>query len=141
MHEKILNDNREFLDSVDNLIELVSQMDTIDQELYHQYNVKRGLRNADGTGVLVGLTAIGEVHGYVIEDSDKIPTEGKLLYRGINLKELIEGNRNHSRFGFEEICFLILFFQIENITHAQCISLIQVVIFTKFTFADIKFFG
>ena len=109
MHEAILNENKEFLDSVDNLIEIVSKMDRIDPELYMQYNVKRGLRNSDGTGVLVGLTAIGEVHGYYIEDNDKIPTEGKLLYRGIRLKELIEGSRSEGRFGFEEICFLILF--------------------------------
>ena len=114
MHETILNENKEFLDSVDNLIELVSQMDKIDQELYFQYNVKRGLRNSDGTGVLVGLTAIGEVHGYVIDDNDKIPAEGKLLYRGIRLRELIEGSRREGRFGFEEICFLILFGKLPN---------------------------
>ncbi len=114
MHETILNENKEFLDSVDNLIELVSQMDKIDQELYFQYNVKRGLRNSDGTGVLVGLTAIGEVHGYVIDDNDKIPAEGKLLYRGISLRELIEGSRREGRFGFEEICFLILFGKLPN---------------------------
>ena len=67
------------------------------------------MRNADGTGVLVGLTSIGEVHGYSIEDSDKIPAHGKLLYRGLELKELASACLEEDRHGFEEICFLILF--------------------------------
>lgn len=109
MHDSILNENIDFENSVNELIGLVAEMDVIDPELYTKYNVKRGLRNADGTGVLVGLTAIGEVHGYVIEDNDKVPAEGKLLYRGIRLYDLIESCEREHRFGFEEICFLILF--------------------------------
>lgn len=114
MHDSILKSSKEFEESVKDLISLVTTMDNIDPELYYRYNVKRGLRNADGTGVLVGLTVIGEVHGYVIDDNDKIPAEGKLLYRGIPLTKLIEGRDKDKRYGFEEICFLILFGRLPN---------------------------
>ena len=69
-----------------NLIEKYSLMaeknNHFDLELYNKYNVKRGLRNADSTGVLVGLTKIGDVHSYVMENNKKIPVEGVLYYRG-----------------------------------------------------------
>jgi citrate synthase len=81
----------------------------IAQSLYEKYSVKRGLRNADGTGVLVGLTNIGEVHGYVIEENEKVPREGKLLYRGYNVSTLVDGFQADGRFGFEETCYLLLF--------------------------------
>ena len=54
----------------------------INPEFYSVYNVKRGLRNADSTGVLVGLTDIGDVHGYIIDEGEKVPVEGRLRYRG-----------------------------------------------------------
>ena len=87
-------------------------MDThnkIPLELYEKYNVKRGLRNQDGTGVLVGLTEIGDVHGYIMEEGDKIPVKGVLRYRGIDVKELAKGFQADKRFGFEETIFLLLF--------------------------------
>ncbi|MBQ2897424.1 MAG: citrate/2-methylcitrate synthase [Clostridia bacterium] len=113
MNNKFLENNK--IDNhLDNLINLAERMDVIPSELYNKYNVKRGLRNSDGTGVLVGLTSIGEVHGYTIEDSDKIPADGKLLYRGLELKQLVKGCLNDSRHGFEEICFLILFGVLPN---------------------------
>ena len=87
-------------------------MDThnkIPLELYEKYNVKRGLRNKDGTGVLVGLTEIGDVHGYIMEEGDKIPVNGILRYRGINVKDLTKGFLEDGRFGFEETIFLLLF--------------------------------
>lgn len=80
----------------------------IEPELYEKYNVKRGLRNADGTGVLVGLTNVGDVRGYYIEENEKIPMEGKLLYRGIRLTDLVKGFQAQHRYGFEEITFLLL---------------------------------
>ncbi|MDC7224900.1 MAG: citrate/2-methylcitrate synthase [Spirochaetales bacterium] len=86
----------------------------IGTELYNKYNVKRGLRNANGTGVLVGLTEIGNVHGYVHEDEEKKPAEGKLSYRGINVKELVHGCQRDGRFGFEETAFLLLFGYLPN---------------------------
>ena len=63
----------------------------IDPALYEKYNVKRGLRNADGTGVLVGLTRIGSVHGYMISESEKVSVPGQLYYRGINVCDLVKG--------------------------------------------------
>lgn len=87
-------------------------MDThnrIPLDLYEKYNVKRGLRHADGTGVLVGLTEIGDVHGYIMEEGDKIPVKGILRYRGIDVKELCQGFQKEKRFGFEETVFLLLF--------------------------------
>ncbi len=82
---------------------------TIDVALYDKYNVKRGLRNADGTGVLVGLTCIGSVHGYIISESEKVSVPGQLFYRGIDVNELVRGCQAEGRFGFEECAHLILF--------------------------------
>ena len=81
----------------------------IEPEHYGRYSVKRGLRNADGTGVLVGLTKIGDVHGYIVEENEKVPVEGQLSYRGIDVAELVRGFQREKRFGYEEICFLLLF--------------------------------
>jgi len=81
---------------------------SIDQDLYNKYNVKRGLRNADSTGVLVGLTNIGDVRAYIIEENEKIPIEGKLLYRGIDVEEFVTGYQKEKRFGFEECVYLLL---------------------------------
>ncbi len=87
----------------------VRRVDHIDRELYARYNVKRGLRNADGTGVLVGLTSIGNVHGYVMDEGEKLPIPGQLFYRGINVEDLVHACERESRFGFEECAYLLLF--------------------------------
>lgn len=81
----------------------------ISPELFRRYSVKRGLRNEDGTGVLVGLTDVGEVFSYYIDDGEKIPAEGKLFYRGIALRDIASSFWEERRFGFEEVCFLLLF--------------------------------
>lgn len=87
----------------------------IPQKLYEQYNVKRGLRNADGTGVLVGLTNIGDVHGYIIDENEKVAIPGKLFYRGYDVEKLIGGlQSDNRRFGFEETCYLLLFGYLPN---------------------------
>ncbi|MFU8780205.1 MAG: citrate/2-methylcitrate synthase [Kiritimatiellia bacterium] len=92
------------------LCDLTSSHSQIPQELYHRFNVKRGLRNTDGTGVLVGLTNIGEVHGYTIDESEKVPDTGKLYYRGYSVEDLIQGlQQSGGRFGFEEATYLLLF--------------------------------
>ena len=69
-----------------NLEKLAVHNDPIDQKLYSQYDVKRGLRNANGTGVLVGLTRIGDVVGYELKDGQKIAIPGRLVYRGYNVE-------------------------------------------------------
>lgn len=88
---------------------LMEQNNQIDPELYTRYNVKRGLRNADGTGVLVGMTEVGDVHSYIIDEGEKVPVEGRLKYRGIDIYELVRGFEEDKRFGFEECCYLLLF--------------------------------
>lgn len=85
----------------------------IDNSLYQQYDVKKGLRNEDGTGVLVGLTRIADVVGYKRVDGKKIDAKGQLLYRGIDVSNLIEQQAGQ-RFLFEETCFLILFGYLPN---------------------------
>ena len=82
---------------------------TIPEDAYKQYDVKRGLRNADGTGVLAGVTRICNVHGYVMEAHERRPAEGRLFYRGIDIRDLIEGCTAEDRFGFEEVVWLLLF--------------------------------
>ena len=89
--------------------ELVSGGGVINNELYGKYEVKRGLRDVSGKGVLVGLTEISEIVSYIIEDGDYIPCEGKLFYRGINIEKIVQGFLDEGRFGFEEVCFLLLF--------------------------------
>lgn len=86
-----------------------SRWNIIPPQYYTHYDVKRGLRNADGTGVLAGLTSIGEVHGYVIDEGVKSPVEGKLRYRGIDVEDIVAHCRAEKRFGFEETAFLLMF--------------------------------
>jgi citrate synthase len=90
------------------------QKTKIENDLYKTYSVKKGLRNEDGTGVLVGLTTISDVVGYEKIDNKKIETKGSLFYRGINVKDIIEGNKDKKRYLFEEVCFLILFGYLPN---------------------------
>ena len=72
-------------------------------------NIKRGLRNADGTGVMAGCTKIGSVQGYAVIDGEKTPMEGRLIYRGYDINQLISGFTREKRFGFEEVAYLLLF--------------------------------
>ena len=71
-------------------------------------DVKRGLRNADGTGVMIGYTQIGNVMGYSIVDGERVPMEGHLSYGGYEVVDLVEGYRKENRFGFEEVAYLLL---------------------------------
>ncbi len=87
---------------------------TMEPELYSTYNVKRGLRNADGSGVLVGLTKVGEVHGYVLDEGEKLPIYGSLRYRGISVDEIVHACRHEKRHGFEEVAYLLLFGQLPS---------------------------
>ncbi len=96
------------------LTSVVGKNYNINPKLYDKFNVKRGLRNADGTGVLVGLTEIGEVHAYIMDENEKVPVEGRLLYRGIDITKLVEGFQNEDRFGFEECSYLLMFGETPN---------------------------
>jgi len=102
-------ENEQVFEFVEKYSKIVLEKGVIDNELYGKYEVKRGLRDLSGKGVLVGLTEISEIVSYVIEDGDLIPCEGKLYYRGINIQKIIKGFMDENRFGFEETCFLLLF--------------------------------
>lgn len=82
---------------------------TIDPELYTKYSVKRGLRDLSGQGVLTGLTEIGEIKAYTIDECEYVPCEGQLFYRGYDIEEIVAGFIKDDRFGFEEVTYLLLF--------------------------------
>jgi citrate synthase len=91
------------LDFLHNLCEIYNGYNQIDPQIYEKYKVKRGLRNVDGTGVVAGLTSIGNVHGYLLNEGEKMPVEGRLTYRGIDVAEIVESCVAENRFGFEEV--------------------------------------
>ena len=90
------------------LYERFASINSVDASLYGQFDVKRGLRNADGSGVLAGVTNISNVHGYVLSDGIKRADEGSLLYRGYELYDLLGAEAENRRFNFEEIAYLLL---------------------------------
>lgn len=92
---------------------------SIDPALHKRYNTKRGLRNEDGTGVLIGLTEIGEVHGYVIDDQERVPDHGKLWYRGLSVNDIVRGFQSDGRFGFSETTYLLLFGELPTETELE----------------------
>jgi citrate synthase len=81
----------------------------IDPSLYGKYSVKRGLRDDNNSGVLVGLTRIGEVHGYMVRENEPQAVPGKLFYRGIDVEDIVANDFADKRFGFEEVIYLLLF--------------------------------
>jgi citrate synthase len=95
--------------SIKDYLSEITGNDYIDSDLYTKYNVKRGLRNADGTGVLVGLTRVGDVHGYILDEGEKTPVPGKLFYRGIDVEDIVANAAAEGRFGFEEAVYLLMF--------------------------------
>ena len=81
---------------------------SIDPCYYTTYDIKRGLRNADGTGVVVGVTNISNVHGYIVSEGDKVPDRGRLSYRGYSISDLVDHAVAENRFGFEETAYLLM---------------------------------
>ena len=97
----------------DKMIEKLSSRavlnDPINPDLYEKYDVKRGLRNANGTGVLVGLTRIGDVVGYEIgANGEKIPVPGRLMYRGYDVVDLVKDAESHDDYCYEQCAYLLL---------------------------------
>lgn len=91
------------------LCEEFSENNRIDQKLFDQYGVKRGLRNSDGTGVVAGLTTICDVHGYVMTENGRVPDHGRLIYRGIDVQDIVNGYAASQCYGFEETIWLLIF--------------------------------
>lgn len=96
------------LDLIDRLSDKIQKSSDIDSQLFNKYKVKRGLRNADESGVLVGLSNISNVVGYEKKEGNIIPVEGRLIYRGIPINDLTSGFQNEHRHGFEETTYLLL---------------------------------
>ncbi len=95
--------------TMNNLCEEFLKNNKISPELYDKYQVKRGLRNSDGTGTVAGLTNICNVHGYVISEGDRQPIDGELIYRGYSINDIVDNTTENGRFGFEETIYLLLF--------------------------------
>lgn len=99
----------EITPEVNSLAQLCIDNNNIDPSLYAKYDVKRGLRDVSGKGVLTGLTEIADIKAYNLDGDKLIPTEGQLFYRGYNVEDIIDGFNAEKRFGFEETAYLLLF--------------------------------
>ncbi len=106
--------NRISQDVLSSLCEQVKKNNRIDPTFNEKYHVKTGLRNPDGSGVMAGLTKICNVHGYVISEGEKEPIDGRLIYRGIDVNDIVKGAAADGRFGFEETVWLFLFGELPN---------------------------
>lgn len=91
------------------MTELCKQKNAIEAELFTKYDVKRGLRDLNGNGVLAGLTRISDIFAYDSANGEKVPCDGRLYYRGVNIETLVDGFIAEDRFGFEEITYLLMF--------------------------------
>lgn len=110
-------DRMEQLKSTDRLKQMCADFvenSRIDSSLYNKFGVKRGLRNPDGSGVIAGITNVCCVHGYVISEGDKQPIDGELIYRGYNIRDLVNGVLKDNRYGYEEVAYLLLFGMLPN---------------------------
>jgi len=94
------------------LTQLCRKNSSIDAELYTKYKVNRGLRDLNGNGVLTGLTEISEIQSFDMENGEKVPCEGKLFYRGVDIETFVDGFIKEKRFGFEEATYLLIFGQL-----------------------------
>ncbi len=101
-----MEENRELLKKWS---DMAMSCNLVDKELYPKFEVKRGLRDISGKGVLAGLTRIGEVHSYIIDEGETVPVPGRLIYRGIDIEDLVDGFLKDRRQGFEETVYLLLF--------------------------------
>ena len=97
------------------LYEGYNEVDTVPDELYRELDVKRGLRNVDGSGVLVGLTTISNVHGYMKKDGVARPDYGSLSLRGYDMGALVRAAQDEERFGYEETAYLLLFGKLPSV--------------------------
>ncbi|MBO5461814.1 MAG: citrate/2-methylcitrate synthase [Clostridia bacterium] len=91
------------------LCEELKNYSSVPAEYFDRFEVKRGLRNRDGSGVMAGLTKVCAVEGYYIDDGERKPVEGHLTYRGIDINDLVDGCIKENRFGYEEVAWLLLF--------------------------------
>ena len=107
-------DQKEFVKNVDEWSSICLNDERIDLGLYEKYDVKRGLRDKNGNGVVAGLTKVSKILSSKTVDGVKMPCEGQLFYRGYNIYDLVGGVVKDSRFGYEEIAYLLLFGELPN---------------------------
>lgn len=107
---KNIHVTHETAEKIHDLAKVAAKSTFIPPESYAKYDVKRGLRDINGVGLLAGLTEISDIQGFKVdENGQKIPAEGVLRYRGIKIEDFIDGIVSENRFGFEEAAFLLLF--------------------------------
>lgn len=109
----------EITPEIEHFAGLCEKNTTIEKDLYSKYEVKRGLRDVNGKGVLAGLTNISDVCATKIVDGKEVPCAGNLYYRGYNIKDLVRGFLEDGHFGFEEIAYLLLFGELPNIKESE----------------------
>ncbi|MDD3363038.1 MAG: citrate/2-methylcitrate synthase [Hespellia sp.] len=99
---------------IEKLAHLCEENNAIERDLYTKYDVKRGLRDLNGKGVLAGLTNISDVCAKKMVDGEEVPCPGNLYYRGYNIKDIVKGFLEAKHFGFEETAYLLLFGELPN---------------------------
>lgn len=111
---RIIGDYSDITPEIHTLAEKMTNNSMIDPSLYSKYDVKRGLRDLDGKGVLTGLTDISTINQNKLVDGKLVPCDGELYYRGYNVNDIIKGITDDNRFGFEEVVYLLLFGEMPN---------------------------
>lgn len=112
-----------FREIIDEYVRFCNESGKIDLNLYEEYNVKRGLRDSNGRGVLTGLTEVSDVVAFRIDEGERIPIPGELYFQGYEVKKLVAGQK-HSLYGFEEATYLLLFGELP--TKPQLDSFVEV---------------
>ncbi len=108
------SDSFELTTIINDLAQACIEQSSIEPSLYEKYAVNRGLRDQKGNGVLTGLTEISEINAYKMVDGEKVQCDGELYYRGINIRDIVDGFIKEKRFGFEEVTYLLLFGNLPN---------------------------
>ena len=104
---------------LDEYVRFCNDSGKIDLNLYEEYNVKRGLRDSNGRGVLTGLTEVSDVMGFSVVDGHRVPIPGELYFQGYEVQQLVQGFRN-SQYGFEETTYLLLFGDLPSQEQLDC---------------------
>ena len=113
-NKKITVDESVYEDMFKVCLERAGEANAIPKAAFESFRVKRGLRESDGTGVMAGVTNIGNAHGYVVYEGERVADDGKLEYRGYNMSTLVEGCVAENRYGYEECIYLLLFGKLPN---------------------------
>lgn len=116
---ELTNPSAAYMDCIHNLCADYKIYNSLTEEARNNSSIKRGLRNDDGTGVMVGCTKVGNVLGYHIVDGEREPIEGRLMYRGYDLTDLVNAYVSEKRFGFKEVAYLLLFGHLPDQKHYQ----------------------